>query len=736
MNAKQTVKKYIQLTSILFLFVSIYIFTPSSVIAGTIFSAPSYIGLSEGLIGYWSFNDNDMAQSPSNTFAMDRSGNGNNGKLKNMATSSARVTGKIGQGLSFDGTDDYVDVGNKSDFNFGTSNFSIAGWVKTSSPNTENFISKRTVCDNESFWETQIQGPSPSERGVELSVDQDNLGTNYNNIISSPINDGNWHHFAFTRVGATLTVYIDGKFDTGTPFGNPKIGAGTANISNAGTVLLAKGTCASQFSGSTDDVRVYNRALSVAEIQRLYRIGATAKFGISNNSGSLTQGLVGYWSFNDNDMAQSPNNMFALDRSGSGNNGKLKNMATSSARVTGKIGQGLSFDGTNDFVSVTHHSSIDLTSALTVALWVKTTVADKWLVEKRDSGQANGWAINGNSDGTFGFGINNGGTTQSITSTSLINDGNWHFLVGVLDAGVVKLYFDMQSQGTPTGAPTTAASHTGNLFIGKRVNDTDYHNGLIDDARVYNRALSVAEIQRLYRIGATAKFGISNNSGSLTQGLVGYWSFNDNDMAQSPNNMFALDRSGQGNNGRLNNTATSSVRVSGKIGQGLSFDGSNDYVNIGNSTTYYFNGTLPFAISLWFKHNGNARAMISRYNAGVVGNWEFFLTNSGGVKLRALREITPYTITGNTVLNSNTWYHGVFLYDGVNMQLFLNGERDATPVASGNISADQSNLSVVIGSEPNNGVPGQIFDGLIDDVRVYNRALTADEIKRLYNLGR
>src|SRR3989344_5160372 len=508
MNAKQTVKKYIQLTSILFLFVSIYIFTPSSVIAGTIFSAPSYIGLSEGLIGYWSFNDNDMAQSPSNTFAMDRSGNGNNGKLKNMATSSARVTGKIGQGLSFDGTDDYVDVGNKSDFNFGTSNFSIAGWVKTSSPNTENFISKRTVCDNESFWETQIQGPSPSERGVELSVDQDNLGTNYNNIISSPINDGNWHHFAFTRVGATLTVYIDGKFDTGTPFGNPKIGAGTANISNAGTVLLAKGTCASQFSGSTDDVRVYNRALSVAEIQRLYRIGATAKFGISNNSGSLTQGLVGYWSFNDNDMAQ------------------------------------------------------------------------------------------------------------------------------------------------------------------------------------------------------------------------------------SPNNMFALDRSGKGNNGRLNNTATSSVRVSGKIGQGLSFDGSNDYVNIGNSTTYYFNGTLPFAISLWFKHNGNARAMISRYNAGVVGNWEFFLTNSGGVKLRALREITPYTITGNTVLNSNTWYHGVFLYDGVNMQLFLNGERDATPVASGNISADQSNLSVVIGSEPNNGVPGQIFDGLIDDVRVYNRALTADEIKRLYNLGR
>src|SRR3989344_4178985 len=125
MNAKQTVKKYIQLTSILFLFVSIYIFTPSSVIAGTIFSAPSYVGLSEGLVGYWSFNDNDMAQSPSNTFAMDRSGSGNNGTLTGGPT---RTIGKIGQGLSFDGVDDYVDSGTPASLNI-TANISVCAWT-------------------------------------------------------------------------------------------------------------------------------------------------------------------------------------------------------------------------------------------------------------------------------------------------------------------------------------------------------------------------------------------------------------------------------------------------------------------------------------------------------------------------------------------------------------------------------------------------------------------------------
>ena len=105
----------------LFLFISIYIFTPSSVIAGTIFSAPSYIGLSEGLVGYWSFNDNDMAQSPSNTFAMDRSGNENNGILTNGPT---RAIGKIGQGLSFDGSNDYVNAGRNPSLDMGANNFS------------------------------------------------------------------------------------------------------------------------------------------------------------------------------------------------------------------------------------------------------------------------------------------------------------------------------------------------------------------------------------------------------------------------------------------------------------------------------------------------------------------------------------------------------------------------------------------------------------------------------------
>lgn len=204
----------------------------------------------------------------------------------------------------------------------------------------------------------------------------------------------------------------------------------------------------------------------------------------------ITSNLVGWWRLDEGTGTN------AADSGSGGNAGTLTDGPTWGA---GKVGPySVTFDGSNDYISVTHAASIDMTTVMTIAAWIKTSTADRWIVEKRDSGQANGWTLNGNSDGTFGFAILNSPNNQIITSTSLINDGAWHHVVGVLSGGVVSLYFDAQSQGTPSGSATSAASHTGNMFFGKRVNDTDYHNGQLDDIRLYNRALSATDIKELY----------------------------------------------------------------------------------------------------------------------------------------------------------------------------------------------------------------------------------------------
>ena len=226
--------------------------------------------LERGLVGYWSFNDNDMAQSPSNTFAMDRSGNGNNGTLTNGPT---RAIGRIGQGMSFDGSNDYVDI-NSSIGQFGTGDFSIAQWLKAPplTTVTQVLISNRqTDCGSSAFWGSGIFGTEDAKDGFILEV-MGSGGTNYNNVQTALIvADGSWHHVVTTRVGATLTLYRDGALVTSST------GAGTANVSSGVNTRFGISACVpggrAYLNGAIDDVRVYNRALSADEIKRLYNLG-------------------------------------------------------------------------------------------------------------------------------------------------------------------------------------------------------------------------------------------------------------------------------------------------------------------------------------------------------------------------------------------------------------------------------------------------------------------------------
>src|SRR3989344_7398962 len=206
----------------LFLFISIYIFTPSSVIAGTIFSAPSYIGLSEGLVGYWSFNDNDMAQSPSNTFAMDRSGNENNGILTNCPT---RAIGKIGQGLSFDVSNDYVSFGNASSLNPATA-ITISAWINTSAPMT-NFamiVNKDSGVPDNSQYTLRMNGTTG--KAMFLAEGAGLITASGNTIL----NANQWYHVVGTYDGNNTRFYLNGVEDATPASGSGNMTNNSANL--------------------------------------------------------------------------------------------------------------------------------------------------------------------------------------------------------------------------------------------------------------------------------------------------------------------------------------------------------------------------------------------------------------------------------------------------------------------------------------------------------------------------
>lgn len=183
--------------------------------------------------------------------------------------------------------------------------------------------------------------------------------------------------------------------------------------------------------------------------------------------------------------------------------------------------------------------------------------------------------------------------------------------------------------------------------------------------------------------------------------------------------------------------------VSGKVNSSLSFDGVNDYIDSGDIDA--LDGLSSLSISLWVKPTSlsTLKSLISKYNSST-GNWiiETSYNGAGGANnlLFAPTAIggNDYGYTTGNVLNNNVWTHVAMAYDGSGsgnaerLKAYINGE----PVSlnfQGNISSSlpSNSLPVLIGAASD----GRYFNGIIDEVAVYNRTLTAQEVQDHYNNG-
>ncbi|GAG01031.1 unnamed protein product, partial [marine sediment metagenome] len=157
-----------------------------------------------GLVGHWTFNGGDMDWG-SNT-AYDRSGEGNNGIITNMSTTTSVTGGISGQALEFDGVDDYVSVGDDSSLDFGTNNFGISGWFKTAGSYTGVIYAKGDGDANDNTLQVYTRTSDPY-----LRIYTESGGTpSQTASMSQNVHDNLWHHFVAQRLGTAHQIYIDG----------------------------------------------------------------------------------------------------------------------------------------------------------------------------------------------------------------------------------------------------------------------------------------------------------------------------------------------------------------------------------------------------------------------------------------------------------------------------------------------------------------------------------------------
>jgi len=431
---------------------------------------------------------------------------------------------------------------------------------------------------------------------------------------------------------------------------------------------------------------------------------------------SLTRGLVGYWNF-DEGAGQTAN-----DSSDSNNDGTLTNMQNEDW-VQGKIGTALDFDGVDDYVEVVSSAGdeLDITGALSIGFWMRNDAAANGLslIGKIPSAGVNHYACRTFASAAAISCQTRDGSLNDVVTVSNTNDGNWHYILFTHDGnGNLEIFFDGVSEATETGVGDSVSS-SDNVFIGAQSGGANGFNGAIDEVRVYNRALSAAEIKMLYNRG----------------GPVGHWKFDEGSGTT------AYDSSGNENNGTLTNMATSTVWVSGKYGTALDFDATDDLVNAGSDSS--LDNLAVITISAWIKPTSfnpfpriitkgfsNGFVMFLAGGGGFGNNSVFFrLNTSGGGSVNA------EAIAADNSIVLNQWQHVVATADSSLVpRLYINGTEVAYATQTTGIGArdDDSAIDVIIGNVVAEDRP---FQGLIDDVRVYGYARTAGEIRLDYNAG-
>ena len=290
---------------------------------------PNYVP-TNGLVGWWPFNGN----------ANDESGHGNNGTV----IGATLITDRNGlQAYKFDGIDDIININSKAG-NFGANDFSVSLWVyDEDTQNSGTLVGKR---NDDANMLNLIWSNSP---GLEL-------GSPYVLITPKGSMLNEWKNCVLIRKGTNISIYINGVLE------QKNVSSMTPNINNSANLSFGARYSYSQtgqhFKGSIDDIGIWNRALSEEEIRILYSLQKVAQNQLSQVPIYVpTSGLVGWWPLNGN----------ANDESGHGNNGTV-NGASLIADRNGQ--QAYKFDGIDDIINVNSKVANFGTNDFSVSLWV------------------------------------------------------------------------------------------------------------------------------------------------------------------------------------------------------------------------------------------------------------------------------------------------------------------------------------------------------------------------------
>lgn len=511
---------------------------------------------------------------------------------------------------------------------------------------------------------------------------------------------------------------------------------------------------ATYFNGTIDQVRIYGRLLTSAEVLELYN-GTTnnsiIKYDTQGDFKSLVfyNSSITYWNITLTHSANPTGNVadtnginlsepslvsyWNLDNSYNDvmgrNNGSCAIGTNCPANATGLSSGAMWFSGDSGGIDITNSSLGFDVQLFTISAWVKSptlTTGTNVIFSKGPT----------NTQYALFFHLSNKVYFRTYNSADVLNDqvtaqavtgvtnNAWYHVVAEYNGTNKNLFINGVLLNSTAYSQTLETGRIGQR-IGTDLNT--YLNGTIDEVLFYNRSLTETEVMQLYKSGlsqyantnATLQYRTANTYNISDTSLKHLFSFNND------NSTNAIDELNITHPILFGNLTTSPASIdNGTVGMGYYFDGVNDYMNWTENLT-----SSAFTVCTWAKPANTDAVAYLYWNAGGTirlyqtttgdGLWTFYLDSVGTAGKSLASTSAP---TGN-------WQYLCGIWDGATISFYVDANLQTTDTATGLTLGDGGHWIGVINTLTND------YNGLLDEYRIYNRSLSATEIQNLYELG-
>jgi hypothetical protein len=714
-------------------------YAPETAIAS--YDGPYMYPISEsGLVSYWPMDE------PSGANVDDPTGN-NDG----TATGTTVLPGQFANARTFNGSSDYVSMGDTASLDITGNTITLSCWVKISAHQAWGGIcGKGNDITATSAYQLMFNN---TDNSIYWTV----YTTSGGSVLSTKtISDGEWHHVVGTYDGSLGSnqqkLYIDGALENQ--------GNLTGNINNsADPFMVGRYNTAGRFvTGVIDEVKVYNTALSAATIQQQYLAGSSntttfhpstdtvikqegsASQKISLGSSQVDSSTIGYWHLDETGGTGA----YLKDASNNANHAT----PTGTTPVDGISSKACSFNGSSDKVSVTNSGNFDLTT-YTWEAWIQPT-----------------WVSGSNGYNPTVMALRNGTPTRlsmhirdnysavdffngtgSGTVTYAFAPNQWSHIAMTYNSGTIYFYVNGIQINSTT---STQSGNTTLPFVIGSNNTGEWFKGTIDEVKVSSVVKTADEIAENYRIGRDHRVRLgftatdlssatrlpfyiaSDRVGTPFELTIGESAFANGDPDPNTVGLWHLDEaagsgaylkdsSGYGNHG----TPTSTTSITGKTGKGRYFNGSS-YIAAADSDSLDL--TTAGTISVWAYKTSQSyyQGYISKAHTSAYQLLDYDTT--GRIVLRWGSDND--NIITDEIVPTGQWTHVVGVYDGSYLYIYINGRLSKQQTYTTN--AVTNTTAFRIGARDD----GYYFNGNLDEARVDNIARTADEIRQAYEMGK